>query len=274
MALRNFLIVFLATSSMAYGQEFFLGVKGGLEVFKTRYQDRDLRDYYKPALKGGIKGGGFILFPLPDQYSFIVEGSYSIMGRRVKFNNCEWINKSTYYFIEMPLLLRKTFPLQINTYASGWYVNIGPNIKYWLGGTGSLMSARGSGEYDEKYSINFTDTTSNSIFGPIDPKTGYPTLQMWMVNANRFLFGLDFGVGYTAHIMGNQRFYVEMRYTYGHTYLGGQDSEVEFESLGFTDDLRSAFRVLNFSVGWSRHFDFRDLKKGESTIDKKKRIRR
>ena len=275
---RFFLCVLMAIPSWVSGQQFFLGAKGGVEAFTSRYQNPEIRYNIKNGIRGGMKGGGILIFPLPDEVSFVVELEYSIMGRRTKYFDCSLINKSTYNFIEFPLLLRKTFNLNINNFASGVYVNIGPNIKYWMGGTSKIMEISAFGG-DSKYSIQFSDTLAGNNLADIDPKTKDPIFYMTMVNPNRFIYGLDFGIGYVAHVLGNQRFYAEARFTYVHTYLGKHNSEIQMQSQVFTNyilqnDLRSAFRVVNLSFGWARHFDFRKLKKGQSTIDRKKRIRK
>ena len=255
MSVRKFVIIssLILASVGANAQEFLFGVKTGVQGYGMAFGDKDLKKQFKSAFKGGYSAGVFINFPLPLNFALNAELNHSVKGRKIKFNNDQWTNNSTYTFIEVPVLLRKFWNIEGLDYAAKWYVNAGPHISYWRKGKGSLET-NGPGL---DYSIQFADSAA------------YDITTMYLVDANRFMFGLDFGVGFMAHVLKNQRFFAEARFTYGHTYLGNSDS-ANLYILGFEDDMRTSYRVLNISVGYAIHLDIRDAKKGRTTATKRK----
>lgn len=255
---RTILLVILV--SMAFigkSQEFLVGAKGGLQLYKMSFDDRDLvRDgYYKSQIQGGLNGGGLVAFPLPDDFGFVFEAGYSIKGRRViHYQNDSARNISRFTFLESAWLFRKAYPVKFYEFPAYWYINIGPNVSYWLGGSGRYKGQAAT----LPYSMQFTDSAESNI------------RVMYVENANRLQFGLNFGVGFMTSILGNQRFFAELRFTYGHTHLGEANSAILPGILNFEDNFENAYRTLNFSIGYAYHIDIKDFRKGKSTIDKRK----
>lgn len=206
-------------------------------------------------LKFGYYGAGIISFPLKDNYSCVIEGGFSQKGRNVRFEDMK--NEATYYFIDAALLLRKSFHIQLGkNIPATCFVNVGPHISYWLGGKGVIGDKNGDGV---DYKIKFVDTLR---LDQADFKT------MYMVEANRWLFGADIGIGMTAPIRSTQRVLVEFRFTWGHTFYGGQTS-ARYSDINFTDtNMRSNERVLSITAAYMFDFDLREAKKGRSTKDK------
>ena len=237
----------------AQSQEFFLGVKAGIQGYTMAFGDSDLKDTYSKALKGGYSGGILINFPLPIDFSLASELNYSVKGRKIRFNNDEWTNNAKYTFIEVPVLLRKFFDVNGLSYKAKWFLNMGPHFSYWSGGKGRIET-NGPGL---DYSLEFTDDAA------------FDLTTMYLTDVNRYIFGMDLGIGFMAYILENQRFFVEARFTYGHTYLGQADS-ANLYILGFEDDLRNNYRTLNLSFGYAIHLDVRDTRKGKSTAKNRK----
>lgn len=255
-------------------QKFSVGVKGGAQLSTMRYQDRDLRKAYSNRPKGGVMGGVLVDFPLPDNFSFVAESMLSIKGRKLMYNESKTdssyyaeINKSTFYFIENALLLRKEFRMNFYEFQSSWYFNIGPNIAYWMAGEGVITTTKSSNELH--YTMRFVD----SVY--YDQSMGLAAFQeMQIVDANRWIFGLDVGVGFKTKVYSRQTFIAEMRFTYGHTYLGQSYSPNLAYLLSFNDNFKNAFRTLNVTVGYSFNLDIQEAKKGKSTMDKKMKGKR
>ena len=245
-------------------QEFLLGVKGGFQGYSTRFTDKLVRDDFSSKLQLGYLGGGVIVFPLPDKFSFVFETVYSKKGRRVLYDSDKMINKSRYNFLESSWMIRKSYRIGFYEFPAEWYFNIGGNFSYWLGGSGTVLKrptfeepGRGAPLH---YDIVFTDSAESIIEN------------MYMVNVNRLMFGIDAGVGFTTHILGNQRFFAEMRFTYGHTQLGKSNTDTSHSSLAvliFDDDIRNVYRTVSFTMGYAYAFDVKNLRKGKSTVDKK-----
>lgn len=236
-------------------QKFSLGVKAGplmtWSVFGDSYEGRNTDN----KLKLGYYGAGIISFPLKNNYSCVIEGGFSQKGRKVIFEDKK--NDATYYFVDAALLLRKSFHIQLGkNIPATCFINVGPHVSYWLGGKGKIGYKDGDGT---PYKVVFADTfiLSQSKF-----KT------MYLVEANRWLFGADIGIGMTAPIRSTQRVLTELRFTWGHTFYGGRSS-ARYNWVDFTDtNMRSNERVISFTVAYMFDFDLREAKKGRSTKDK------
>lgn len=235
------------------GQNFSLGVKAGPSITTGRFQDSDLRNIYRNKIKFGYTAGGFISFPLAKDYSFVAETSFSSKGKKLKINNEGWINNATFNFIDLSMALRKSYNYQIRPdIRSKIFLNIGPNIEYWLNGKGELEVAGDARKYD-------------IIF---DPEPNLATNNNLYENPNRWLFGIDFGVGMDAPINPHQRVMAELRFTFGQTNLGKDNSSSTIELLGFQDDLRMNLKTLSLTIGYAFSFDLKESKMGRSTKDK------
>ena len=143
------------------------------------FGDKDLKDTYSRAFKGGYNAGIVINFPLPADFGLASEFNYSVKGRKVRFNSDEWTNNGTYTFFEVPILLRKFFTIQGLPYSAKWFVNVGPHISYWAGGKGKIETNGPGLDYD----IQFADSAA------------FDLTTMYMVDANRYIFGMDVGIG-------------------------------------------------------------------------------
>lgn len=258
------LVFMLASVNWLYAQKFSLGVKGGPLALKSVYGDKTEDDDIDDKIKYGFYGAGFISFPLKNHYSCVIEAGYSHKGRKVLFNDGTAQNNATYRFLDAALLLRKSFRLDLGkNVPADWFVNIGPHISYWLGGKGTIGPTQSNGK---AYEIEFADTFKLGDFNT-----------MYLIDANRWLFGMDIGVGMTAPIKKTQRVLTELRFTWGHTYYGGKTT-ANYDWIGFTDqNMRANEKVLSFTVAYMWDFDLQKAKKGKSTKDKevnRKRKRR
>lgn len=245
-------ILFLAGLETAQAQKFTVGVKAGATISYNSFGDKDDKDFFTTSYKPGFFGAGLVNFPLKKNFSFQTEAGFSQRGREIKFNEDTWSNSATYHFIDGSMLLRKSYPLQWTENIRGtWFFNIGPKVSYWLNGKGTVTAG---GSYD--YKIKFEKEPEN----PEAPDFN----TMYMTNVNRWLFGLDLGIGVDAPTTALQRFVFEVRYTSGHTFYGDRGSAFN-RTLGFTDNLRANEKIITFSVDYTLNKDLRDSKKGKTT---------
>jgi hypothetical protein len=255
------LVFFLITVLCSFGsqaQKFSLGAKGGLLLTYPNFADPVDHQNTTSLIKPGFSLGGLISFPLKNKYSFVTEAGFSQQGRSVKFTNIgTHYNISTYYFADLSMALRRTFRLKIKeNVATNWFLNIGPNINYWLSGNGRIETDNG---ITQKYTIVF------------DKTPGIEYNKMYMNNVNRWLFGLNVGAGFTATTRKNQKIVTEFRVTWGQTYLGKSNSaslnlpvfQTEQQSMKFN------LKVINVSVAYIFDKDLRKAKKGKSDLKKK-----
>ncbi|HYC86360.1 MAG TPA: porin family protein [Chryseosolibacter sp.] len=252
------LVLFFAFFSpfFSYGQKYSIGVKAGPLINWARFGDPEAREDLSSGVKLGYSAGVLVSFPLKHDFDFFAEAAYSQKGRRLKFEPEDWLNQATYKFIDVTMLLRKsyTFRLEKNI-PSQWYINIGPEISYWLSGKG-YVTVEGP---NYPYKMVFEDNPETS---------SYTT--MYMKDANRFLFGLALGVGFRAPLLRSQHLNTEIRFVSGHTYLGNKDSgRLAYLNYAETDTYKMNLKVININVSYTLDFDVQKSRKGKSTLDKK-----
>lgn len=256
------ILVFLTThSSFCLGQKFSLGVKGGLLMDWAHFGDKDEKDIFSSRPAPGYQCAMLIGFPLKNNYSFFTEAGFSQKGRILKFNEDTWTNKSTYYFLDFSMVLRKSYVFQFEkNIPAKWFFNIGPEINYWLSGKGNV-SVEGPG-YD--YTLYFDQAPDGSFD------------KMFLQDVNRWLFGLIAGVGFEAPLRNNKRLLTELRFTSGHTFLSKQEGfdPNNYPVLGFQDTQRVNLKVLSLSVAYILDLDKKQMRKGKSTKDKEIKRRR
>ncbi len=147
------------------------------------------------------------------------------------------------------MMLRRSYQLHIaKNIPTNWFLNIGPNINYWISSSGTI-------QVDPGVSQKFT-----GVFN----KTPEPVYEkMYLNNINRWLFGLNIGIGFNASTL--QKIVTELRFTWAGTYLGKKNSAT-MNILGFEDNLKASLNVLNLSVAYVFDKDRNDSKKGKSTL--------
>jgi hypothetical protein len=247
----RFLILFVLciSSVAASAQKFSLGLKAGVLGAYTNFAGA--KDTLKSGVKLGFNVGGLISFPLKKKYSFVAEGGFSQQGRnyKSKLHQDTWNN--TYNFIDLSMALRKNFHWKLlKNISTDWFVNVGPNINYWLNGKVRV----GSGAFHQNYPIDF-DASGQSFD------------KIYVKDENRWLFGLNLGVGFSAVTKRSQRINTELRLTWGQTYLGKKDSEYLAGIAGVQDELnmKCNLKVLNFSVSYIFERDIQKGRMGKST---------
>jgi hypothetical protein len=246
---------------LSHGQKFSVGVRGGALINWAGFGDKEDKDIYSRKIKPGFAGGIFISFPLRDKWNLIVEGGYSQRGRRLLFNDNSWENNTTYKFVDMSMLLRRSFKFHIKeNIPVEAFVNLGPEINYWMSAKGFLRVG-GSDGRKFKYDVVFDDV-----------KSGGDLTTVHLSEMNRWLFSLSLGVGFKAPIRKNQHLFTELRFISGHTFLGSKESTYLAGMLrgegNFQDTQRTNLKAISFSLGYAFDLDVIESRKGKSTLKK------
>jgi hypothetical protein len=244
--------------TLSTSQKFALGIKAAPHFTVAHYRDKDLRKEMSPGPMFGYTVGGQIKFPLKDNYSFFSEVGFAQKGRNTEFD-VEGRNRAVYYFLDGSMALRKQFNVKVfKNVPTNLYFNVGPNIEYWLGGNGTLSyNPGGSARY--KIVLNEEPTSDFSKY--------------YYTNANRWLFGIDFGLGGDAPLVKNQKIYYEFRTTVGQTQLGKKGSVSSIELVPRpNDNLLASLLTFQFQLTYAFEFDTRETRKGKSTEGKDPRI--
>jgi hypothetical protein len=246
--------------TLSTSQKYSLGIKAAPNFTIARYRDKDLQKQFSPGFVFGYTVGGQIKFPLKDNYAFLTEAGFAQKGRSTVFD-LDGRNRAVYYFIDGSMALRKQFRVKLfKNVPTNMYVNVGPNIEYWLGGSGTLSyNPGGSARYSIVFNEEVTSDFSNYYYN----------------NVNLWLFGIDFGVGGDAPLVGHQKIFYEFRTTIGQTQLGKKGSSTTIELVPRPNDsLLAALITFQFQLTYAFEFDTRASKKGKSTHDKDVKRRR
>jgi hypothetical protein len=247
------LFLFFLMPILGLSQKFSLGLKAAPLVSWAAFGDKDEKQKFSRGISSGYYAGALIMFPMKEQFDFIAEAAYSHKGRKMRFQNESWTNKSVYTFTDVTMLLRKSFDFRLRkNVISQWYVNIGPEVSYWINGKGSVYVD--GPKYPYKMAFNKEHDASFTT--------------MYMNNVNRWLFGLAIGAGIKAPLSDNQHVGVELRFISGHTFMGKKDSSY-IEILTFEDTMLTNLKVLYMNFTYSVDLDLRKSRKGKSTLDKK-----
>lgn len=256
------IVALIMSWSPVRGQEFSLGVKAGPLFSIGSFGDKEDRDAFSSGVNVGYTGGVLVGFPLGTRYSVFSEAAFSKKGRKMKFNDDEWTNTANYKFVDLSLILRRSFHFYLRKdVPSEWFINIGPEVSYWLSGKGSIKASGDPYGYDMVF--------DNLADGSFD--------KMHIGNANRWLFGLIIGTGFEVPLPRDHNLVVEFRFVSGHTFLSGDKdfNPNNYPVLGFDDTLRMNLKTLSVTLAYVINEDIKELRKGKSTKDKEvKRKRR
>jgi hypothetical protein len=235
-----------------------LGPKAAMHYYKTAYSDQDDQAEFSSKFRLGYNIGVFVIAPLKDHYSLISEFGFSKKGKKTKVEESGYHNTSNYRFLESSVLLRRSFNAHfIENVKSTWFVNVGPNVQYWMGGNGKIDTT-----IPVDYKVHF---------GPVD---GSSDAILFVENTNRLLFGLDFGVGVNFQTGKTESVSAELRYTRGHTFLGERGNhQINPDFITYEDSFLTNYRVISIVLAYNFEFNYQDTKKGKSISDKRRKRR-
>ena len=257
---RNFLLtisMFLVVNFVT-AQKYSIGVRGAGAFNWASFRDKDQKDTFSVKPSNGFAIAALIGFPLKNNYSVIIEGGFSQKGRVLREKGL-LDNHSTYRFVDGSLLLRKAYKFQLAKNIPGeWFVNIGPEVGYWLSGKGYFTA--GGPRYP--YEIEFDRAPDGDM--------GY----LYYNSANRVFFSLVLGVGMKAPLRNNTAISAELRFISGHTNIGHNKYEYPVREwyaslLNYNDTMRMNLKTISLSVAYTYDFDKVEARKGKSTLKKK-----
>jgi hypothetical protein len=156
-----FLLIFIATA--AYGTAQTVALKGGLNSSNLSYyvNDNDLSDMYSAQL--GFQLGANLNLPLAKNY--LLSPSVLFVKRNQEFEGSpepgdQWNSEPSHWYIELPVLLRRTFAFNKTSLflEAGPYLGVGISIeekyKFYENGVlkqeGTYYAEWGSGDNDTK----------------------------------------------------------------------------------------------------------------------------
>ena len=237
-------------------QKYDLGFRIGPNVTFQSVTDRERKDDFGSLPHPGYHFAGFVSFPLPANFSFFSEAGYMRGGRKMKIQDVQWQTDFTYHFLTGSMGLRKALNVNFAEGIEGeFFVNVGPNISYLMGGKGRISVPDGGPGTEFKIEFNNYDSADWGDF-----------YRYFINKPNRVLFGLDLGIGAEAPITSKQKIFAEFRFTWGHTNLGTLQTENRLNILNFDDTMMVNLKTISFDLLYTFGFDRRQSKQGKSTL--------
>ena len=253
-------LILLSISIMFFAHcadaQFWFGPKVGVQRTNYKYRDDNHSNLYNVDVGLNYNVGVAIEYSTTGAFEIHTEIVYQRVSNKV--TNKEFldpiVSESTYNYISAPLLMRAVF----GTPPFNFYVNFGPRLSYWLGGSGSYFSDEFSDFSDDprKYDIVFAEPTQNLVVQGD---------AFFIPRPNRLQYAFDFGGGLLLGINENQRVMIDVRYSFGHSNMAFNDGSDLGNLFNYDEDLEYAHRMMIFSVAYVFGYDIQAKKKGRST---------
>lgn len=246
-----------------FGQ-LYIGPKAGLQAFKPFFSSKedteDIRLHPKPGINLGIAA----VVEVKENFALNFEFAYSQKGKKVRGEFDPVLKHDvTYNHIDIPLLFTRRFNARQGNRAYQWYVNAGPNISYWINGSGSISNSELKGEW----------STERLDYEIVFDQPSFDADQSNINHPNRLQLGLNIGGGLIFKPGRNNILMVDFRLEMGSTFVGKKDSSVEFpyQLFAYSDNLRAVNGGLKASVAYLFDMNLSQRKKGKSTKKIKRR---
>ena len=252
-------VLIISTSALA---QIFVGPEVGINYSWTSFKEGDLKEEYKMNPVPGYHVGGHLGFKVRNRFFLHSSLLYSTKGRELTGKSDKLLKSTSHYnYIEMPINFTVDFKGKIGKSKEfKYFVGIGPNVSYWLGGKGTFYNSEleenNAGELS--YKIRFKEPNLDD----------QPADEMRVQRPNRLQLGLNFIAGMVFEPWYKQRFMFSVRYERGHSYIA--KSNGEFSSIYFADPLKSRSQGFRVSLAYLVDLKTEERKKGKSTIDKRK----
>jgi len=254
----SYCILLILVSSISHAQ-LAIGPKVGFHLNRTVIADKDERGNFENSFAPGYQIGAKLAYILTKRFTFQSEFYYSRKVRKWKILDAELEHKAVYHHIDIPLLLKLNIYKQEDVVSQNqYYLKVGPNFSYWLGGSGTLSGGELETFGDYNYTIEFSENKGEDNV-------------MYIDEANRLQLGFDMGAGALFQVLTNQFINVELSYILGHTFLGERES-AQTKLLTFSDNLEASNRQFSISVAYLFGFDLgtKKAKQGPSKSGSKK----
>jgi hypothetical protein len=243
--------------------QILVGPVAGGQYSWISYDDEDDKDQYKAKPVSGFHAGATLSFLVRKRFYLHSSILYSTKGKVIEGGEDKLLkNEVRYRYIDVPILYTVDFRAKIGRIKEfKYYLGIGPNISYWLGGKGRFFdtSLNEQGVFeDRKYKIVFNKS----------PEDTEPD-EMSVEDANRLQLGLNVAAGAVFEPFGYQRIMFTIRYELGHTFLSRTSNGV-FADTNYQDVLRSRNQGFRISLAYLVDLQVKDRKRGKSTIDRKR----
>jgi hypothetical protein len=245
-------VALLVSTKLCANAQVLIGPVVGGQVNFFTYDDKSYKELY--SVRPSVNYHAGLSVALRIHKTFFLQASFLyterkkiMMGEVDPLFSHEMKNR----FIDVPILFTKEVKAKLGAdrYYK-WYLGLGPNISYWLGGKGNFRNSElnengvNPPNYDLPYAVTFNSN------GQVTQG------KMNVAQPNRYQLGLNFSGGLIFEPENLNKFMITARYQMGHTFMS-EKSKGDFgiNEVVYQEDLR--FR--NHSVSLSLYY-FIDLK--------------
>lgn len=253
-----FLLILLSSSAIS---QILVGPVAGANYSWTSFSDKDLKDTYRMSPVFGYHVGGHLAFKVRNRFFLHTSFLYASKGRLLEGKlDADLKNSVRYNYIDIPMSYTVDFRGKIGRSKEfKYFLGIGPNISYWLGGKGKL--------YNSDFAENHRDELSYKIVFKENPES-QDADEMNVEEPNRLQLGLNLIAGMVLEPVSGQRILFSIRYELGHSYLAKTNGI--FQDTYYQDPLQSRNQGFRVSLAYLIDLKVEERKKGKSSIDKRK----
>lgn len=241
-------------------QKYGFGLRAGPSISIPTITDFGQKDDFSPLPRAGYHIGGVVTMPLKLEYTFIAEIGFDRLGRKWRSSETDWLYNYHYNLITASMALRRSVnDIFKKELTEDLYFTIGPSVSYLAGGAGQLTTPN---DATTSFRMKFTNQS------PVKwDETANGDLSTYFINKpNRFLFGLDLGLGTDIPVTRNQTIYAEVRMNWGHTNFGTGETTSRFNLLNFEDTMRVSLKTISLTGIYTFTYETRRSKQGKSTL--------
>jgi hypothetical protein len=243
--------------------QLYVGPTLGTQYSWVTFNDRDRNHDEKVKPKFGFNGGATVSFRVHKRFFLTTSFLYSTKGKKITgTTDPDLRHNVTYRFIDIPVVYSVDFKAKVGkTGEFKYFLGIGPNLSYWLGGKGSLYN----GDLNEHQhpSIDFKIVFNKN-------EATLPENRMTVNDANRIQLGLNLAGGFSLEPVPDQKFLFVVRYEIGHSFYSDNDGGIFYSDILYKDKLRSRNQGMRLSLSYMLDLKTDERKKGKSTIRQKK----
>jgi hypothetical protein len=243
----------------AYSQ-LLVGPEVGVNYSWTSFRDEDMKERFKMKPVPGFHAGARVAFKVRNRFFLHASLLYATKGRSLTGKLDPALkSKSAYSYIDMPINYTIDFRSKFKGKEFKYFLGLGPNVSYWLGGRGKFFSSELAENNENQFSYKIK-------FQPADIEE--ESRDVMVEKANRLQLGLNFISGIVFEPAYKQRFMMTVRYELGHSHLAKSDGELA--GLYFEEPLKTRNKGFRISIAYLIDLKTEERKKGKSTIDPRK----
>jgi hypothetical protein len=226
------LLLLFMSAGVGYSQAFF-GFKAGGNANMITYDQDVYKKFYSTDVGFGYTGGVVFLYENKEKYSLYTEFLYTQIAKSIKSDANDYETQTARYnYLDVPVMFRIKFKQRY----FDWFLMLGPQLSYWLGGKGEFEV------YDpSRDEFNTYPYTVN--FGEVNPETNY----LNVTDANRLQLSFSIGGGLIWELDNANFISFDARFSLGNTYVGGYEAG-SLPNVGLVDNLEYTNNVLTLSA--------------------------